>query len=56
MLNVGTPELAVLVVLAFVVLGPSRLPEVARQAGRAVSAVRRMGDEVRREISDAVQS
>jgi Tat protein translocase TatB subunit len=46
-LNIGTPELLVILVIALIVVGPKRLPEIGRQVGRAMSALRRVQDEVR---------
>ena len=43
MLNVGTPEMLVILVVALLVLGPNKLPEVARQVGKAVGEIRRLG-------------
>ena len=36
--NLGISELAVIVLIALVVIGPKRLPEVARGLGEAVRA------------------
>ena len=36
--NLGLPELVVIVIVALVVIGPRRLPEVARGLGQAVRA------------------
>ena len=36
MFNIGMPELMLIMVVALVVLGPKRLPDVARQLGKAV--------------------
>ncbi len=40
MLGIGLPELFVLAVLALIVFGPERLPELASKAARAVKALR----------------
>ena len=52
--GVGLPELAVIMLVAVLVFGPERLPELARQAGqllRQVRSVRRMArDELRQEL------
>jgi len=37
MFNVGMPELVVILVVALIVLGPKRLPEVARTLGKAMN-------------------
>jgi Tat protein translocase TatB subunit len=39
--SLGAPEILVILVVALLVLGPNRLPEAARQAGRALAEVRR---------------
>ena len=41
MLGIGTPELLVILVVALIVLGPERLPEIARALGRAMAELRR---------------
>ncbi|MCU1379973.1 MAG: twin-arginine translocation protein tatb [Acidimicrobiales bacterium] len=55
MLNVGTPEMLVILVVALLVLGPNKLPEVARQVGRAVGEIRRLGAGFQAEMRDALQ-
>lgn len=40
MLGIGLPELFVLAVLALIVFGPERLPDLAAKAARAVKALR----------------
>jgi Tat protein translocase TatB subunit len=47
MFGIGTPELLVILVLALVVVGPQRLPELARTIGRALREFRKVQDEVR---------
>jgi Tat protein translocase TatB subunit len=54
-LNVGTPELLVILVVALIVLGPTRLPEVARQIGKAIGEIRRLGAGFQAEMRDAMQ-
>jgi Tat protein translocase TatB subunit len=36
MFNIGMPELMMILVVALIVMGPKRLPDVARQLGKAV--------------------
>lgn len=47
MLNIGAGEIAVILVVALLVLGPKRLPELARVVGKFVREFRRQTDEVR---------
>ena len=55
MLNLGTPELFVIAVVALLVLGPSRLPGAARSAGKAVGDLRRMTSGFQSELHNAMQ-
>ena len=50
MFGVGLPEFAVIALVAVLVFGPDRLPELARQAGRMVRQVRRMANSARDEL------
>ena len=47
MLNIGAGEIAVILVVALLVLGPKRLPELARGIGKFLREFRRHTDEVR---------
>ena len=50
MLGVGFPELVLILVVALIVLGPQRLPEVARMLGRAYGQLRRASEEFQNTI------
>jgi Tat protein translocase TatB subunit len=41
MFGIGMPELVVIMVVALVVLGPKRLPDLARTLGKAMAEFRR---------------
>lgn len=45
------PELLILLVIAFLVFGPEKLPELARGAGRGLREFRRMSSELQQSIS-----
>ena len=47
MLNIGPPELLLVLVIALVVVGPQKLPELARTIGRGLSEFRKVQDEVK---------
>jgi len=50
MFNIGFPELILILVVALLVVGPSKLPELARSMGKAFGQFRRMADDVRDSI------
>jgi len=47
MFNVGPAELIVILLVALLIVGPKRLPEVGRSVGKALREIRRQTDEVR---------
>ncbi|MDF1605743.1 sec-independent translocase [Nocardioides sp. YIM 152315] len=50
MFGIGLPELAVLAFVGVFVLGPDKLPELARQLARMIRSVRRLADGARDEL------
>jgi sec-independent protein translocase protein TatB len=54
MLNVGPLELLVVLAVALIVVGPERLPELARSVGRALRQLRQVQDEVRDMVTSGV--
>jgi len=53
MFGIGTEELLLILVIALIVLGPERMPKVARDIGRVVGDLRRASDELREEFLNA---
>jgi len=49
-MSVGPAEILVILIVALLVFGPQRLPEVGRQVGAAVRELRKMQDAVRGEL------
>jgi sec-independent protein translocase protein TatB len=56
MFGIGTGELLLLLVLALLVLGPERMPKLARDIGKTVGDLRRTSDELRSEFLNADRS
>jgi sec-independent protein translocase protein TatB len=61
--GIGMPELLVILVLALIILGPKKLPELARALGKGMAELRRATDELKdefrqmeREVEDSTQS
>lgn len=55
MFDIGFFELIIIFGLGLIVLGPERLPEVARTLGRWVASARRMAASLRRELEREVR-
>lgn len=53
MFGIGPEELMLVALLALLVLGPERLPQVMRDLGRVVGDLRRTSDELRDEFLNA---
>lgn len=53
MLGIGGEELVFVLLLALLVLGPERLPQLARDVGRFVGDLRRTSDELREDFLNA---
>lgn len=41
MFGIGTPELLLVLVIALIILGPTKLPELVRAVGKAISEFKR---------------
>ena len=53
MFGIGMPELLLILAVALIVLGPKKLPEMARALGRGLAEFRRTTDDVKREMQEA---
>jgi len=55
MFGIGMSELMVILVVALVLFGPARLPELARSLGRAMAEFRRASTDLRQTFNEAVE-
>ena len=55
MFDVGFSELVVIAIVALVVIGPERLPKVARQAGQWMAKLRRYVDDVKSDFNRQIE-
>lgn len=53
MFGIGSGELLLLLIIALIVLGPERMPKLARDLGRVLADFRRTSDELREEFLNA---
>lgn len=55
MFGIGMTELIVILGVALIVFGPTRLPELARSLGRAMNEFRRASTDLRQTFREAVE-
>ena len=56
MFGIGFPELLMILVLALVVIGPKRLPDVARALGRGFTEFKRATDDLKTTFQEEVRT
>jgi TatA/E family protein of Tat protein translocase len=54
--SIGFPELMIILIIALLVFGPKKLPEVGRSIGKAMREFRKTSDEIKGRIEDEIQA
>jgi sec-independent protein translocase protein TatA len=54
MFNIGPPELIIILVLALIIFGPKRLPEIGKTVGKSLREFRQASSDIRREIREGL--
>lgn len=54
MFGIGGPELLIICVVALIVIGPQKLPEMLRSLGKGVAEFKRVGNDVKSTLDDEV--
>ncbi|MGI6514142.1 MAG: twin-arginine translocase subunit TatB [Syntrophomonadaceae bacterium] len=52
--NIGPWELVLVLVIALIIFGPGKLPEVARSVGKGINEFKRATNEVKQQVQEAV--
>lgn len=54
--NIGFPELLIILIIALLIFGPKKLPEVGKSIGRAIREFRRTSDEIKDRIEEEIRA
>jgi len=53
--NIGPWELILVLVIALIIFGPGKLPEVARSVGKGINEFKKASNEVKEQVQEAVR-
>ncbi|MEW6457130.1 MAG: Sec-independent protein translocase protein TatB [Acidobacteriota bacterium] len=54
--NIGLPELILIFIIALLIFGPKKLPELGKTIGRALAEFRKTTSEIKNSIEEEIRS
>lgn len=54
--SIGFPEVLVILVVALIIFGPRKLPELGRSLGRSINEFKRASNELRSTLDDEIRA
>lgn len=56
MFGIGMPELIIILVIALIIIGPQKLPDIARSLGKGLAEFKKASDDFRQNISEEARA
>jgi sec-independent protein translocase protein TatA len=53
--NIGMPELIIIFVIALIIFGPRKLPELGRSLGKSINEFKRASNELRNTLDEEIR-
>ncbi|MEQ1575304.1 MAG: TatA/E family twin arginine-targeting protein translocase [Vicinamibacterales bacterium] len=53
--SIGMPELVIILVIALIIFGPRKLPELGRSLGRSIGEFKKASNELQRTLDDEIR-
>lgn len=54
--NIGFPELILILLIALLIFGPKKLPEIGKSIGKAISELKRASNELKETIEEEIRA
>jgi len=55
MFGIGVPELIIIFIIALIVIGPQKLPDIAKALGKAFAEFKKATEEIKNSVKDDIE-